>query len=199
MELRDLLKLFIQERVTYTLVIGFCLAVGLIFINVEPEQYQANLLVTVGRAASQPATEYSYDSFYRLQADERFADTLVQLLGTARVTEDIFRAADKGAPQSEKYFTARRLSSQIVEVTFKGPDKDALPVLAKSLSEVLTRYAYDFNAEERSRENWFQVAVAEPVITDARTDTRLVLALALFAGFFIGFWLILFKHYLRES
>ncbi len=199
MELRDLIKLFVRERLTYGLIIGLFLVAGFVFINYEPQRYQAKLLLTIGRTEGQPTAEYSYDSFYRLQADERFADTLVQLLGTARVTEDIFQAADRTSTQKEKYFTARRLSSQVVEVSFESGDKNELSVLGKSLSEVLARYTNEFNAKETVAENWFQVTVASPVIEDARTDARLVIALAFFAGIFVGFWLILFKHYLRES
>ncbi len=199
MELRDICKLFAKERTTYTLVIGFFLLLGFLFTTYEPERYQASVLITIGRTESAPTTEYSYDSFYRLQADERFADTLVRLLGTARVTEDIMEDAELSQGGSAGYFTARRLSSQLVEVTFESTDPKALPVIGASLTKVLTSYTEDLNAKAGNKENWFRVIAAEPVINDARADRMLVLALSLFAGLFFGFWLVLIRFYLYGS
>ncbi len=196
MELRDILKLFYQERTIYMAVIGFFLLAGLVFTSYEPERYQASLLITIGRTEGVPVAEYRYDSFYRLQADERFADTLVRLLGTARVTEDIMEDAELSARESAGYFTARRLSSQLVEVTFESKDPKDLSVIGTSLTKVLTAYTEDLNAQAIDGENWFRVIAAEPVVSDARTSKLLVLALSLFAGLFFGFWLILIRYYL---
>ena len=199
MELRDICKLFAKERTTYTLVIGFFLLLGFLFTTYEPERYQASVLITIGRTESTPTTEYSYDSFYRLQADERFADTLVRLLGTARVTEDIMENTKLSERASAGYFTARRLSSQVVEVTFTSQDPKTLPVIGASLTKVLTDYTEALNGEATPKENWFRVITAEPIISDARTDRILVLALSLFAGLFFGFWLVLIRFYLYGS
>jgi uncharacterized protein involved in exopolysaccharide biosynthesis len=196
MELRDILQIFYKERATYIAVVVLCLLGGLLFSSYEPARYQASLLLTVGRTESAPVTEYSYDSFYRLQADERFADTLVRLLGTSRVTEDIMEDAGVSQSQSAGYFTARRLSSQVVEVTYQAKDPRALPVIGASLTKILATYTEALNAEATKKENWFRVIAAEPVVSDARIDKALVFALALFTGLFLGFWLVLIRHYL---
>jgi len=199
MELRDILKLFYQQRNLYIAVIGFCLLLGFLFTLYEPERYQANLLITIGRTESAPTIEYSYDSFYRLQADERFADTLVRLLSTSRVTEDIFADAQIAPSAEAGYFTARRLSSQVVEVTFESKDPKTLPVIGVSLDKVLTAYTDNLNTQEVKKENWFRVITADPVISDARAGKMLVFVLALFTGLFLGFWLVLIRHYLYGS
>jgi uncharacterized protein involved in exopolysaccharide biosynthesis len=198
MELRDFLKIFYQERYLYLLVVALAFLGALWFVTYERQTYKANLLLTIGRTEAAATTEYSYDNFYRLQADERFGDTIVRLLSTPRVTEDIFREVELPVEQVG-YFTARRLSSQIVEVTFESENKDNLPALSQGVGTVLTRYTDDLNAEAIQKENWFKIIASEPVISDARTSKSLVFALALFAGVFIGFWLILLRYYLYGS
>jgi capsular polysaccharide biosynthesis protein len=199
MELRDFLKIFYQERYLYVLVVAFFLLLALGFVTYEKQSYKANLLLTIGRTESAPTTDYTYDNFYRLQADERFADTLVRLLGTPRVTEDIFREASIESGEQAGYFTARRLSSQIVEVTFEDQSRETLPGLSAGLVKVLTSYTDNLNVEAIKKENWFRVIASEPVITDARTPKPLVFGLAVFAGVFVGFWLILLRYYLYGS
>lgn len=71
------------------------LFLGLLWVTFEPKRYESNILITIGRTQSKTVApvDYQYDNFYRLQADERFGDTLVRLLSTPQVTSDIFAEA----------------------------------------------------------------------------------------------------------
>ena len=199
MELRDFLNIFYKARLLYLGIIGAFLLLGALFLAYQPKEYQSSLLITIGRTEGVTASEYSYDGFYRLQADERFADTLVKLLGTSRVAEDIFADAKLPGSGKDKYFSAKRLSSQVVEVTYRSTDKQVLTSLGESIPRVLTRYTDELNREAIPNENWFRIVAALPVIEGARVAASIVLGVALFFGVFVGFGVILFRYYLGKS
>lgn len=199
MEFKDLLALFKKEAALYGAIVLSFVVLGLVWHASQPESFRANLLLNVGRSAGPAPAEYSYDSFYRLQADERFGDTVVRWLASPRIGEDIFADAKLAKPGSAAgYFKGRRLSSQVIEVSYVSHDKDALPKLATSAVTVLNAYAASLNPEKQE-DKWFRVIGSEPVVGDARVPQLQAFLIALFAGVFIGFWTVLIKHYLRKE
>ena len=203
MELRELWNLFRKEKNLYALILGVFLLLGVLWINLEPERFESNILITIGRTENKNvsiATDYQYDNFYRLQADERFGDTLVRLLATPQVTQTIFEEAGlKNEAPEGVYFTGRKLSAQIVEVTFVDRDQTKLMALAKSVPTALNRYTSELDTKEGSQGNWFRVIASEPVVSDARVDSKQVLVIMLFLGIFVGFFVILAKHYIQTD
>lgn len=195
MEFREILNLFYKEKNLYLGIIFVCLGVAWAFLVLEPVRYQASTLLTVARTEFVPPTEYSYDNFYRLQADEKYSDTVVRLLATPEMTKDIFERAELGRTEGGDYFDAKRMSSQVVVVQYESESQEELQKIAPALPLVVNEYTSELNAKQNEG-NWFRVIAQQPVITDARTNPSLVWALAVFFGVFIGFWTVLAKHYL---
>jgi uncharacterized protein involved in exopolysaccharide biosynthesis len=202
MELRELINLFKKEKVLFGCILSGFLVIGLLWVALEPKRFESNILITIGRTEGgqdQAVSDYQYDNYYRLQADERYGDTLVRLLATPQVTRDIFEGADlANATPAGTFFEGRKLSSQIVEITFTDTDKSKLAPLGVSLTQVLNRYTSELQSQTDGQKNWFRIVASEPVITDARTSTAQVFGIALFFGLFIGFWAVLIKHYLSQ-
>ncbi len=189
-----------NARLFWTVVFGLWL-LSLVWIVIQPVSYQGTLLLNVGRAAAEPVAEYSYDNFYRLQADERFADTLVRWLGNPRIVSDILVSAGSSAElYSEqalsRYFQAKRLSSQVVEVRFTGSTREAVQRYSESLISVTQKYTESLNA---SQNNWFRIVGSEPVIRDGRTPAWPFLLISFAIAVFIGLWAVLLKHYLAPE
>lgn len=199
MELRDYIGIWKQqERVFWTIILISVLG-AIIWQKSQPVSYQATLLLNIGRGSMQDTDQYAYDSFYRLQADERFADTVVRWLGTPRVVEDIYSAAGSdpksaGIRDLKNAFEAKRLSSQVIEVAYADADRQALKKISESAVGVLNDYAESLNKENRES-NWFVVIGSDPVIRDARFTLSFAVAIGLTFGLFIGFWAALFRHY----
>lgn len=169
-----------------------------IWLHAQPVTYQGTLLLNVGRTASEQPAEFSYDSFYRLQADERFADTLVRWLATPRIVSDILESAGTSADSYSEaalsgHFQAKRLSSQVVEVRFTASSREALARYSEALVGTTQKYTEALNA---TQQNWFRVIGSEPVIRDARVTPWPFLALSLCVAIFIAFWAVLIKHFL---
>lgn len=189
-----------NARFFWTVVFGLWL-LSLVWLVTQPVSYQGVLLLNVGRTATEPVAEYSYDNFYRLQADERFADTLVRWLANPRIVSDILASAGSSAEMySEKalshQFQAKRLSSQVVEVRFTGKTREAVQRYSEALITVTQKYTESLNA---SQTNWFRIVGSEPVIRDARISALPFLAISFCVAVFLSFWAVLFKYYLAPE
>lgn len=199
MEFREFIGIFQKHRNLFLGTVLVCVFAAWIWQRGQAVSYQATLLINIGRAGVSETTDYTYDSFYRLQADERFADTVVRWLSTPRVVEDIYREAHLNSEGMDAkglsaVFSAGRLSSQIISVKYGGENKKALEELATSAVTVLNRYTDTLNTEAREK-SWFVVIGSDPVISDARVDMRKALLVGLALGLFFGFWAVLWRHY----
>ncbi len=122
MEFKEWLDIFRKRtRMMITVILG-CIAVGVLWYVFQPRGLAADLTLNVTRIGSQETSDYKYDDFYRLQADERFADTVVRWLGSPRIVSDIYSTAhldadSLGLSGLNKAFKSERLSSQMIRVT----------------------------------------------------------------------------------
>lgn len=199
MELKEYLDIFRKQAKWFWMSVIACMAVAAVWQQSQSVAYQATLLLNIGRSGVQDTAEYTYDSFYRLQADERFADTVVRWLGSPRVVEDIYSQAKLdtavlGTRDLKRAFGAGRLSSQMIEISYAGRDEKTLKSLSQSVVTVLNRYTESLNREKRES-SWFTVIGNDPVIRDARIGLAIALAVGLAIGVFIGFWAVLLRHY----
>ena len=203
MELRDFIGIFIQARKLFFSVVAGCIAVGAIWCGFQPITYHADLTLNVARNGVQQTNDYRYDSFYRLQADERFADTVVRWLASPRIMEDIATSAGT-VPLSSGPFSfgntldAKRLSSQVIEVTYRTGDRDSADRLAAALITVINRETGQLNVDVIDQ-GWFVIQGDRPVITDGRQGIWVVLVGSIAVGVFIGFWSVLFRWYYRPE
>lgn len=204
MELKELIAVFRKGRLFFAAVLLFSLAAAFFWQRSQPTSEQAILLLNIGRSGmEQNNSYYTYDSFYRLQADERFADTVVRWLSSPRVVSDIYTEArlspeQLGIKDLKKVFAAARLSSQMIEVSYTGTNEKNLKQLADATVTVLGRYTKELN-QEKNETDWFVVIGSDPVIRDARVTLTLALAVGLAVGLFVGFWSVLFRHYLSKE
>ncbi|MDP2838099.1 MAG: hypothetical protein Q8O53_02380 [Candidatus Moranbacteria bacterium] len=203
MELRNLVLIFQKQWVFFLATVVAFIFVAWIWQKEQAVTYQVTLLLNIGRSGVNETTNYTYDSFYRLQADERFADTVVRWLTTPRVVEDIYHEAGLNAKMLgfkdlSRVFTPGRLSSQMITVKYSGSNEKALTQLAAVTVTVLNRHTTTLNTGEKEK-NWFVVIGSDPVIRDGRVGLNLALAVGLAVGLFIGFWLVLLRHYFADK
>lgn len=203
MELRDYSDIFRKQEKVFLVTVFLCVLAVIVWQKSQGTEYQATLLLNIGRAGVQSTQDYTYDGFYRLQADERFADTVVRWLGSPRVVEDIYSATNLDAQKRsvrnlKSVFGAKRLSSQVIEVTYTDANIEALKKIADATTATLNRYTDSLNKENKEV-NWFVVIGNDPVISDARVPFLPSVAVGLIFGVFIGFWAALIRHYLADD
>ena len=90
MELKDFFAIFSVHKKIFWGIITLSIICGAIVYFAQSQTYKTSLTLNVTRDAAPGRDEYSYDSFYRLQADERFADTVVRWIQSAYVVQSVF-------------------------------------------------------------------------------------------------------------
>ncbi|MDX9913180.1 MAG: hypothetical protein RBS77_01215 [Candidatus Moranbacteria bacterium] len=194
MELREYLKIFKDNYRAFFITVGIVLAIGLAFHLLSKEKYRVEMDLNVTRTGYQKdTTDYRYDEFYRLQADERFADTIVRWLGSKVVGNDIEKEAHGAEFEKLK---AERLSSQMIKVSFIVEDKNQAQKITEAIDGVLSNKVSELNLEQKNPQ-WFKILVSYPVVSEQKINPMLLLAIFLSGGIFLGFWVVLIKHYLK--
>jgi len=193
MELKEYIAILKKHFKLFLLMIFLVAAAIIVFQIARPLTYKASLALNITRDGSQKTDDYKYDDFYRLQADERFADTVVRWMALPAITKSIYSEA--GVSENEK-FKAKRLSSQLIEITYFTSDVKTAQELSKAIIKTLNRETKKLN-EFQKNENWFRILESEPAIKDNRIDLWKSSLAGILIGFFLGFWAVLIKHYLE--
>lgn len=200
MELKEYF-LIIQKQIKLFLAVVVVVVVSIfIYFIFRPVFFDTSLFLNITRAGNQISEGYKYDNFYRLQADEKFAETITQWLKSPRVVFDINKEAEianienLNLKQLTRVFQADKLSAQIVSVKFSAPDKKTAEKLALAIPVVLKKNINQLN-EDQKENTWFEIKTDDPVIMKNNPDMGIIFLVSLALGLFLGFWVVLFRHY----
>ncbi|KKT89894.1 MAG: hypothetical protein UW87_C0001G0004 [Candidatus Moranbacteria bacterium GW2011_GWC2_45_10] len=194
MELREIIKIFMDRTKLFLGVVLLFALGGLAVFFLQPERYSANLMLNVTRKGVQNTDDYRYDDFYRLQADERFADTVVRWIGTPQISEEIYTEAGV-VPQGK--IEARRLSSQMIEAVFILNDKGDARKISDSALKVLNRQTEKLD-EFQKGETWFTLISSEPFVSEKKIGFVVAFSASVLLGLFFGAWGVMIAYYLKK-
>ena len=203
MEIREYYKIW---RAHFSVVI-YAVLVAVVAVYAwsvkESESYSASLLLNIGRTETQSTAEYKYDQFYRLQADEKFAETVAMWLKSPGVAKDIFEKASvntsqKTIRQLSKNFRAEKVSPETISVSFGTQNEEEGKKIANAVSFIISEKTKNMNSEARDP-SWFKVDMSDLIILKNTQDLRINLFVAALIGIFIGTFLAFGKHYILEE
>lgn len=203
MELKEYYKIW-RENVSVVIYITLVAIVAVYAWSVrQSETYSASFLLNVDRLASQNTADYRYDQFYRLQADEKFSETIVQWLSSPGVAKDILDSAgvksdEKTIRQLGKSLRAEKLSSGLVSVRYAAQSEDEGKKVAAAATSAVSDKTKNLNSEARDP-NWFSVDMTNLVVAKNTQDLRINLGIAALIGIFIGTLLAFGKHYISQD
>ena len=193
MDLKEHLAIFRKHKSLFGFAVILVLAGGIIFQLFRPLTYRSDLMLNVTRIGSQSTSAYTYDGFYRLQADERFADTVVRWLGAPRVIKDIL--AEAGMTEKDLVsLNPRRLSSQMIAVSFMARDKEKSKKLIDAMIKIINKQTDDLNVSQKEI-NWFKILGSEPVTVENIFPWNKVIIVSLLVGIMAGVWMVYLKNY----
>lgn len=196
MELKEYLKIFKNNYKFFLGTVILTLVIGISFYFIIGDKYKAELNLNVTRTNYQTDTmDYRYDDFYRLQADERFADTLVRWLGSRVIQNEISKEADGVLFEKLK---AERLSSQMIRVSFVIDEKSQAVKITQAIDNVLNDNISQLNAEQKNPQ-WFKVLVSYPIVDNYKLGLAKFVGILLALGIFLGSWVVLIRHYLSNK
>ncbi len=206
MELKNLIKIFRKNWTLFALTIFIVLAIGAgykYFKDSRPITYDVSLLLNVTRENIQSTDNYRYDDFYRLQADERFADTVVRWLENPRIVSNIYNETGKVSGgidlnQLSKVFKAKRMSSQMIDVRYAAQSASDAQEISLALTQVVNKEIKELNQSQKE-DSWFKIIGDEPVIKESKIEWKNILLIFSALGIFLAIWTVLLKHYLSQE
>ncbi|PIP26290.1 MAG: hypothetical protein COS71_01840 [Candidatus Moranbacteria bacterium CG06_land_8_20_14_3_00_40_12] len=201
MELKEYLAIIRSDFKLFGSVVAVVILASFSYFYLQPTVYEASLILNITRSGLQKSDQYKFDDFYRLQADEKFAETLVQWIKSPRIALDIWTASGNNPEnlnlrQLSKLFKAEKLSSQIVSVKFSTANPEIARKISDSIMEVISRETAALNKDQRE-ENWFAIVAPDPVVLISRINPFFLFLASLVMGLFLGFWIVLVRHYLK--
>jgi capsular polysaccharide biosynthesis protein len=202
MELKEYLKIFKDNFKLFAFVVVIVVLGTFAYFTFKPVSYSASLALNITRIGSQKeTTDYRYDDFYRLQADEKFAETVVEWLKNPRTAADILAKANVDAThlslrKLSNVFVAEKLSSQIVAVSFSASNERSAKKISDAVLEIISKNTEALN-KNQNEVTWFEVVAQSPVIIQDKVSPTILLLASLAMGMFLGFWIVLIKHYLK--
>lgn len=198
MHIYALIHLFRQQARLFWLTMGISVVIATGFFFWQPARYVGEVWLSITRTAVTETTDYAYDKYYRLQADERMADTLVAYLMTQHGKQAVAERAGLRASAYTRYLDhspriGRRGSAGIVMeyVTDNLTDAQAI---GEAVTVVANAYILRLNEDARER-TWFTLVAEAPVIRAATFGALRLGLLGLGGGLFLGFWVVLGAHF----
>lgn len=201
MELREYFKIIKNDAAAFWVVMATVLLGVFAYFVFRPVAYETSLALNITRSEVQETSAYRYDDFYRLQADEKFADTLVEWLKNPRIASDIYSQSRIPTDRLSlrrlgKIFAPEKRSAQLVTVSFAAENPDKARKISAALSTVVSKNIEVLNRDQKES-GWFQIIAGEPVIVKKDFNALAVLLVSMAAGIFIAFWIVLVRHYLK--
>lgn len=206
MELRDYIKIFTKNWIWFFLTVFIIIGAGYgykKYENSKPIIYDVSLLLNVTRSGIQATDAYRYDNFYRLQADEKFAETVVKWIDSPRIVTNVFNetgitSGGISIRELSGFFKAKKMSSQMIDVRFKSKSAREAQDISRALVGEINKESKNLNQFQKE-ENWFKMVGEEPVIKEYKVTLRDVLPVSVVLGLFFGIWVVLIKHYLTRK
>lgn len=206
MDLKHYIKIFLSNWIWFLLTIIVVVGAGYgykKYQNSKPISYEVSLLLNVTRSGIQATEAYRYDDFYRIQADEKFAETVVKWIASPRIVTNVFNEtgiASGGISIRElsKIFKAKKMSSQMIDVRFKSTSAREAQDISEALVGAINKESKNLNQFQKE-DNWFKIVGEEPVIKEFRLTLKDVLPISLILGIFLGIWVVLIRHYLKKD
>ena len=201
MELKEYFFILKKHQKTFWFGVFVITALGLLYFLFRPISYTTSLTINITRAGVQETADYKYDDFYRLQADDKFAETVVEWLKSPRTIADIYHEAglafeNLSLKKLAGSIKAEKMSSQVIAVSFGTVNKENAEKISPAIAKILAKNISQLN-ESQKESTWFQIVAHDPITVKDNFNLFLVTLIFLPIGIFLAFWLVLIIHYLE--
>lgn len=201
MEIKEYIQIIRRHLNIFLAVIAIVVAGTFLVAALRPVTYSASLGLNITRSGAQATPDYKFDDFYRLQADEKFAETVVQWLKDPRTVADIYGAAglnvgEFSIRQLAKSFVPEKLSSQFISVSLTARSENSAKKISAAIADAVSKNTGALN-KDQAENAWFEIVAQNPVIIRDRISPLILFLASMAGGIFLAFWTILIIHYLK--
>ncbi len=202
MELREYYKILKNNFSILVTTIAVFLVIAYAWTVRVSQSYIASVALNISRNDIQSTADYRYDQYYRIEADEKFSDTVEQLFRIPGVAQEIFSRAQVNKNytlgQLRKSFKATKLSPELVEVHYTCDSKETADKISEAIASVVSERVKSLN-KNSSDDTWFSIIPSNYIVSKNDQNIYLNLGVAFIGGLLVGILLAFFKHYLTNE
>lgn len=201
MEIKEYLQIIKKNIKLFSIVFVVVVASILAYFYFQPIYYKTSVTLNVTRVGMQATDQYRFDNFYRLQADEKVCETIVEWLKSPSIVFDIYSQSGENIDQLSlkkisKLIIAEKRSSQIVAVNFVSSDKELAQKISENIVRVISRNIEKLNKDQKEI-GWFEIMGENPMTMKNSPEYKIILLASFFAGIFVAFLTVMIRHYLE--
>ena len=203
MELKQYLKI-IKQNAKLVLIIAVLTALfSFVFSVIQPVKYETSLSLLISKNKTQQTDDFKYDGYYALQASEIIADSIQQWVKSPEIVSAVYQKARidsdfKNIKGYTKKFTAKKMSSQYVEVKFSAITKEDAEKISRAVVEVINNKveALEKNSEG---EVAFFIESGKPIIIESKPNLLFNLFIGFISGLVLGIFTVFGKEYFSNK
>ncbi|MCK5465988.1 hypothetical protein KAI56_00620 [Candidatus Parcubacteria bacterium] len=200
MELKEYLKI-VKKNFKLIITIGIITAVSAFAFSVaQPVKYETSLSLSIIKDKTQMTDDFKYNGYYALQTSEIIANSIEQWFKSPETVDAIYRRAQvdsefENIKSYAKKFTAKKMSSQYVEVKFKSGTREEAERISTATVEIINNKTEKLK-EISEQEVSFSVSSENPVIVESKADVFLNSIIGLISGLALGIFVVFLRRYL---
>ncbi|MEA2097549.1 MAG: Wzz/FepE/Etk N-terminal domain-containing protein [Patescibacteria group bacterium] len=199
MELKEYVTIIKKEYKLIFTIGAIVAASAFLFSTMKPVVYETSISLAINKNNTQNTDDFKYDGYYALQASEMLANTIVEWIKSPTVVNTIYQKAEvnqdfRNIKSYTKKFTARKMSSQHVEVKFKTDTKENAEKISSAIVEIINNKTKTIE-ENSEKEIAFSVSGENPVIIKNESDTFLNLIIGFISGIVLCIFIVFGKRY----
>lgn len=202
MELKEYLKI-IKKNLKLILAIGAIAGLSaFLFSSLQPVKYEISLSILISKNKTQETDDFKYDGYYALQASEMLADAIVEWTKSPAMVNAIYQeasvAGNFGSVKSySKKFTAKKMSSQHIEIKFNSDTKESAEKISAAAVKVISNKIMDLE-KSSEEEIAFSANGESPIIMEKKPDASLNLIIGFISGLVLGVFGVFGREYFRN-
>ncbi len=202
MELKEAIAIIRGKIKTITVISLLTALSALLFSAIQPVAYETSLSLLVAKEGTQGTDDFKYDGYYAFQTSEVLSDSIGQWMKSPETVNEIYKEAGispdfKNLKSYSGKFTAKKMSSQYIEVKFKTAKKEEAEKLSSAITKVINEKTRKIQ-EDSEQEISFRVNSGNPVILETKPDIPVNSAIGLISGAIIGIFFAFIKEYFKK-
>lgn len=210
MELKEFFQVFRSHyKVFWTVVIACFFVLGMI-LWFTPQWYVSTLTLTVVRSQEKVIGDVNekfpvenFGSYYRIEADNTFGETVVAWLHTPQIVQSIRESmSDEKANEYfgkrglTKHYTTKQRSSHVIDAIYRSSSHESANEEARAIIAQLNKRTSALN-QDISKVEWFQLVAEKPYVENFAYNLALLLAITTMMALCLGVMSVLIYHYIR--
>jgi len=199
MELKEYFEI-IKRKYKLILAISFIVTFStFLFSTLQPTRYETSLSLLLSKDKSQQTDDFKYDGYYALEASATLADSIVQWVKSPELVNSVYQKAEVDGvfgnlKSYTKKFTAKKMSSQFVEVKFETNNVEEAEKISVAIIEEIDNKVEKLEKDSEG-EVAFLVSNEEPIIIQKQKNILLNSMIGFVSGIFFGIFFVFFRRY----